>query len=197
MEKTLFRKSEFLQKALDAIPSILLIADPDLSVHYLNLMALQKLGSSNKDVYKRKGGEVLKCLNALPKGCGKSENCKNCIIIKLVDKSIQEWEVFREKTRMQIINKDNIIDIHFLLTSAPLKYEDKIYVLLALEDISELIQLRSLLPICANCKKVKNDKNYWESIERYLKNHIDVDFSHSICEECAEKLYPGMLKKKL
>jgi hypothetical protein len=42
------------------------------------------------------------------------------------------------------------------------------------------------------CKNIRDDKGYWKQIEAYIKAHSDVDFSHSICPECAEKYYPDM-----
>ncbi len=55
--------------------------------------------------------------------------------------------------------------------------------------------LAGLLPICSNCKKIRNDKGYWEQIEKYICEHTNADFSHGICPECAEKLYPGYKNK--
>jgi hypothetical protein len=57
-------------------------------------------------------------------------------------------------------------------------------------------QLRGMLPICASCKKIRNDKGYWEQIEAYFQDHSEVEFSHSICPECGEKLYPGIFQEK-
>ena len=54
--------------------------------------------------------------------------------------------------------------------------------------------LSGLLPICANCKKIRDDKGYWNQIESYIAKHSEVDFSHSICPECAKKLYPEFYK---
>lgn len=62
--------------------------------------------------------------------------------------------------------------------------------------LSQVKTLHGLLPICASCKKIKNDKGYWEQIETYISNHSEADFSHGICPECAEKLYPEYFKKK-
>jgi rubrerythrin len=50
--------------------------------------------------------------------------------------------------------------------------------------------LRSLIPICANCKQVRNDQGYWEQIEAYLERYSETTFTHGICPECAKKLYP-------
>lgn len=52
----------------------------------------------------------------------------------------------------------------------------------------EVKQLRGLLPICAICKKVRNDSNYWEQIESYISKHTDASFSHGFCPECQAKL---------
>lgn len=50
--------------------------------------------------------------------------------------------------------------------------------------------LRSLLPICASCKKIRDDHGYWQQLEVYFKQHEHIDFSHGICPECTARLYP-------
>jgi len=49
-----------------------------------------------------------------------------------------------------------------------------------------------LFPICSFCKKIRDDKGYWNQIETYISEHSEAEISHSICKECAEKHYPGM-----
>jgi PAS domain S-box-containing protein len=53
---------------------------------------------------------------------------------------------------------------------------------------AEIKQLRGFLPICSYCKKIRNDRNYWEQIESYISNHSNALFSHSICPECEPKV---------
>ena len=60
------------------------------------------------------------------------------------------------------------------------------------EALSEIKTLSGLLPICSHCKKVRDDKGYWNQLEAYIKNHSEVEFSHGICPECAEKYYAEM-----
>jgi PAS domain S-box-containing protein len=60
------------------------------------------------------------------------------------------------------------------------------------DAISEVKILGGLLPICASCKNIRDDKGYWKQIESYIRDHSDADFSHSICPECAQKLYPDL-----
>ena len=50
--------------------------------------------------------------------------------------------------------------------------------------------LRGLLPICANCKRVRDDKGYWQGLEVYVREHSDAEFSHGICPACSRELYP-------
>jgi PAS domain S-box-containing protein len=57
--------------------------------------------------------------------------------------------------------------------------------------LSDVKKLSGLLPVCASCKNIRNDKGYWEQMEKYIKEHSEAEFSHGICPECAKKLYPG------
>lgn len=52
--------------------------------------------------------------------------------------------------------------------------------------------LSGLLPICASCKNIRDDNGYWNQIESYIKTHSEAEFSHSICPDCAKKLYPDI-----
>jgi len=64
------------------------------------------------------------------------------------------------------------------------------------DALSKIKSLTGLLPICANCKKVRNDKGFWEPIEIYIRDRSEADFSHGICPECAKELYPEYYKRK-
>src|SRR5208283_3256896 len=58
------------------------------------------------------------------------------------------------------------------------------------KSLAQVKQLSGLLPICAACKKIRNDKGFWEQVEVYIGKHSDALFSHAICPECGKKLYP-------
>ena len=62
--------------------------------------------------------------------------------------------------------------------------------------VSKVQQLSGMLPICASCKKIRNDKGYWEQIEVYIKARSETEFSHGICPECEKKLYPEFYEEK-
>ncbi|MCL4234467.1 MAG: hypothetical protein KJ042_08115 [Deltaproteobacteria bacterium] len=58
--------------------------------------------------------------------------------------------------------------------------------------LADVKQLRGLLPICASCKKVRNDDGYWQGIDLYLRDHADVELTHGICPDCMASLYPDV-----
>ncbi len=64
------------------------------------------------------------------------------------------------------------------------------------QALAEVRTLSGMLPICASCKKIRDDKGYWNQIESYISEHSDAVFSHSICPECADKLYPDLFDQK-
>ena len=56
--------------------------------------------------------------------------------------------------------------------------------------LAKVKTLSGLLPICASCKKIRDDQGYWQQVEVYIRDHSEVEFSHGICPDCAQKLYP-------
>ena len=57
-------------------------------------------------------------------------------------------------------------------------------------------QLKGLLPICMYCKKIRNDKGYWEQVENYISEHSEAEFTHGLCNDCCKKYYPEYYKEK-
>jgi PAS domain S-box-containing protein len=67
--------------------------------------------------------------------------------------------------------------------------------ILDLQDaLSKVKVLSGLLPICASCKKIRDDRGYWNQLETYISEHTNADFTHGICPDCAERLYPQLYK---
>ena len=62
--------------------------------------------------------------------------------------------------------------------------------------LQEIKRLQGILPICSACKKIRDDTGYWHQIESYIRDHSEVEFSHSICHECSEKLYPDLPRQE-
>jgi hypothetical protein len=64
------------------------------------------------------------------------------------------------------------------------------------EAVSKVKLLRGLLPICSSCKKIRDDRGQWVQIESYVRERSDAEFSHSICPDCGEAMYHGLLKEQ-
>lgn len=96
---------------------------------------------------------------------------------------VVEWDKDGRPVRM--------IGTHVDITGRKNAETERERLMLELKNAFESIKtLRGLLPICASCKKIRNDKGYWEQIETYIRERSDAEFSHGICPECAKKIYP-------
>jgi PAS domain S-box-containing protein len=60
------------------------------------------------------------------------------------------------------------------------------------ETLAKVKTLSGLLPICSSCKKIRDDEGYWRRLEDYVGAHSEAEFTHSVCPECARKLYPDL-----
>ncbi|MBF0469400.1 MAG: response regulator, partial [Desulfamplus sp.] len=59
-------------------------------------------------------------------------------------------------------------------------------------SLDEIKTLREIIPICCNCKKIRDDEGYWQQLEGYLKENSGIEFSHGICPKCSKELYPEL-----
>ena len=64
------------------------------------------------------------------------------------------------------------------------------------KSLEKVRALSGLLPICASCKKIRDDKGYWNQIEAYIRDHSEAEFSHGICPDCSKKLYPEYFREE-
>jgi len=191
-------KKNFCNAVVEAIPLPVLVVNADVQILYYNSAASVLLGSEPEVVIRRRAGEVLHCIHSTEalEGCGYSPFCTDCIIRDSVNQSFKGQKVSRKLQKMEMLQKKNVVEIYLLVTTAPLQYGKKPLVMVLLEDVSELRALRQLIPICSRCKKIRDDQDYWHHVEEYLRDQLDVDFTHSICPECARELYPGLTGDK-
>ncbi|MFC1811345.1 hypothetical protein ACFL03_01490 [Thermodesulfobacteriota bacterium] len=179
---------------LEAVPNPIFIVDDDVRIHGYNMAAAPLFDSEPDRILTMGCGDALYCIHSKDSiaGCGGGDACKKCVIRNSVTQSYHGDKVVREKCEMQLEKGNNIKQIQTLVTTAPVNYQDETYVLVILEDISELMELRSILPICVNCKKIRDDKDYWQKVESYFSKYLDIKFSHGICPECLKILYPDL-----
>lgn len=182
----------YYRTILNAIPLVIFVVDEDVRIHDLNNTASTVFGLNKSTVLKRRGGEVLHCLHwhDVPEGCGRGEFCQTCIIRDSVKTSLQGLTVTRRRTKVELLQGESKKELELLITASPLPSNDEPLALLIIEDISEMTTLRDIIPICAKCKRIRDDQKYWHSIEAYFKDYIGVDFSHGLCPTCMKELYP-------
>ena len=64
------------------------------------------------------------------------------------------------------------------------------------QALAQMKELRGILSICSSCKKIRDDNGFWDEIEHYIASHSQAEFSHSICPDCEEELYPEFSKRR-
>ncbi|NQT23868.1 response regulator [candidate division KSB1 bacterium] len=70
--------------------------------------------------------------------------------------------------------------------------EQKVLIKKLQNSLAEIKTLSGLVPMCAHCKKIRDDEGYWEKVEVYIEEHSEAQFSHGICPECKDELYPEL-----
>ena len=197
MSPRLSEMGDIVASVLDAIPSYIFVVDADVQIIGYNLAASQLVAQNPELVIRRGAGDLLHCLHATEavEGCGRAEFCKDCPVRNSVKESVRGHRVVRKRARMELLREGRTLQIFLLVTTTPFLYKDKSLVLLILEDISELMALKSILPICAKCKSIRDDQEYWQCVEEYFKRHLDLDFSHGLCPKCVMELYPEFSKE--
>jgi len=89
-------------------------------------------------------------------------------------------------------HKAFIVILHDITKRKKAEEERKKVVFELQNALAKIKTLRGLIPICANCKKIRNDEGYWQQVEIYVKDHSEAEFTHSVCPECMKKLYPEL-----
>jgi len=137
-------------------------------------------------------GDLLQCMNAVESEheCGQTDFCPDCVVRNSVNAALKGFTVYRKRYKMRLLRNQTAEQIHLLITASPFPKDDKSLALVVFEDITELVTLRQIIPICSHCKKIRKDDKYWEQVENYINRFMDVKFTHAICPECAEKHFP-------
>ena len=110
-------------------------------------------------------------------------------------------EVEESQTKLSELNNKLIVVNHNLeneIIERKDAEEEKSRLIIDLQTaLAQVKTLSGLIPICSSCKKIRDDKGYWQQVEVYVRNHSEAEFSHSICPDCLRSLYPEMADKIL
>ncbi len=94
-----------------------------------------------------------------------------------------------------IKERDLYISIEFALYKSRMEAERKLLTQQLQDALAKVKTLSGLIPICASCKKIRNDKGFWDQLEHYISSHSDATFTHGLCPECAVKIDPEFRKR--
>jgi nitrogen-specific signal transduction histidine kinase len=173
---------------LEAIPHMLMVVDEDIRILYANPAAAQAIRAHPPTSIRNRFGEVMHCLNALG-GCGRSKACKSCDVRGSVRDAIAGRHVKRTRTRLTIVREGETVEAHVLISASPLGDRFPGEVLVMLEDITSLVRLERLVPVCAYCGKVRNEQQVWQPVGEFLGFQFDARVTHGICEECEARFF--------
>ncbi len=190
-EKEMFENRHYLNVMFNSTLSGVIVVDADdHRIVDINTTALEMIGRNKKDVV---GKACYKFVCSSEEG-----SCPIADLGQVVDKS--------ERKMITADNGERTI----LKTIKPLKFRDKKYYIESFIDITELKEaedareelikeltdalekvkmLSGMMPICAKCKKIRDDKGYWNNLEAFIEEHSEASFSHGLCPHCAEELY--------
>lgn len=190
---TVLTSHDLLDTVLDAIPAMVLVVDREMKVVRINASALNAI-IANDSRMPDTTGSLLRCTNTRNGVCGMTEQCKTCVIRDIVRTALDTARVLVTRARLDLDFRDRedkleTKEVVYHVTAAPFLYDGSSFVLLILEDQNESIH-KEIVPICAQCKKVRKVDQKWEPIELFVSRRIGSDFSHTICPDCLEHLYP-------
>ncbi len=194
-EKTARETLSIILDAINSIPMGFIITDLDGFIQFANPSFCSMFNYSKDEIIGKNAADLFATkevrtlsdvmtiidINAHEKEEFVVENKQNKCFIVVVSASIVTSNsgqlVGRSTSFIDITKRKEIESDREKLITKLQKALDKIRV------------LRGLIPICASCKKIRDDKGYWAHIEQYIQDHSDARFTHSICPGCSDKLY--------
>ena len=174
--------------------TVMLLIDPDTgSIVDANPAAIAYYGWSHEEIIGKKISEI----NTLSEALTNAEMEQASLEMrkyfnfqhKLASGEVRDVEVYSGP--IVIFGKRLLYSIIHDITDRKRAEEERNRLIKDLERaLKEIKTLRGILPICSFCKKVRDDKGYWERVDVYVQKHSQADFSHGICPDCAKKHYP-------
>lgn len=194
-EEALRRSEREKAIILDAMSEYVIFQDNDHKVLWANRAAVDTTKNAMSELIGRRCHEIW----------GSSEKeCEGCPVINVIKtKKFQEAMVFTLGRRVRLIRASPVegpdgevigaVSVSLDITKQKRAEKEREKLIAQLQKaLAEVKKLSGLLPICASCKKIRNDQGYWEQIETYIGSRSEADFSHGICPECKKKLYPEL-----
>ncbi len=138
-------------------------------------------------------------MNGLDAACEIQKTCPTPVVVLTVDSSRKAaLQAANAGVGAYVIKPPKAQELERAITIARARFSDLMELQRLNAELKEALlkvkTLSGLLPICANCKKIRDTRGCWHQIEYYIQAHSNANFSHGICPECAKKLYPELFK---
>jgi PAS domain-containing protein len=178
---------------LDAFPSLAFLADADTTILEANRAARQWLGDRAGMQLGRTLGEVFQCI--FPRDargvCGTTEFCPSCFLRRSIEAVLSGKPAPRRLAHMIVGAEGAAEDRWFQVSASPLALGDRKLVLVVLEDATQLVELRELLPLCPGCGASREAPDPIGQARVFLRKHPDFLLADELCKECRERAPEG------
>ena len=204
-EEALRDERNLLKKYLDIAGVIIVVLKPDQTVAMINRQGESVLGFSREEIIGRNWFDLFipsevqeatwSAFSRLfsPGPDPAVVHLENVLITRNGDRRLIAWSnsVLRDENGTIVGTISSGEDI----TDRKKAEADRELLIRDLRTVLERVKtLSGLLPICSSCKKVRDDKGYWNQVETYIEEHSNAHFTHGICPDCAMRLYPHLFK---
>jgi PAS domain S-box-containing protein len=196
LQKTTVSK-DYVDNIIGSMIDTLVVVDPEAKIRTVNKATIDLLGYKEEELIGNPARTIFKT---------EETNLKGIDLRKLIEEGkLRNYETYyktKDGQKIPILLSGSVMrdrDGNMIcivctgkdITERKQAEEEREKLILQLQKaLDEVKQLSGLLPICASCKKIRDDKGYWNQIESYIYDHSEAEFSHSICPECFKKLYP-------
>lgn len=191
-------RSALWRTIVESLPAAVLLVARDRRVVALNRWAEKSFGDGQIAVEGRGPGDILHCINAALSrdGCGHTPACADCQLNRATGSALAGGTLSQQEVRVTTSAGTETAERYFLLSASPVHDQQRGLAVLMLQEVTDVHRLRGLIPICASCKKIRRDNQAWEALELFIENHSHAQFTHGLCPECLERLYPEFATKQ-
>jgi hypothetical protein len=179
---------------LDAFPSLAFIADADATVLEANRAARQWLGGDAGMRLHLPPGDVLQCVfpHDSRGNCGTTDFCPSCVLRRSIEAVLSARPAPRRLAHMIVKTAGQPEDRWFQVNASPFALEGRKLVLVVLEDVTQLVELRALLPFCPGCGATREAADPLGQARVFLRKHPDFLLADELCTECRQRPPEGV-----
>ncbi len=193
-QKQLKAENQFKAMILDQVNDVIMIHDFEGRIIYFNEATCRMRGCSRNELASLKMSQIIAPqYRELLLTRMKEIKEKGELIFEVgtLNKDGSSTPVEMHARRIEIDGEEMVLSIARDISKHKEYEETRDSLVKELQTaLARIKTLKGLIPICSNCKKIRNDQGYWQQVEDFVKEHTEADFSYGLCDACARELYP-------